>query len=178
MYLFSFQKRTYDIFSILSSEYLFPKVPAPFPHIQMVFPLHPLTAASNLHNYFTILYFPFHAYNILLFLYSYIMNHYSKHEMNQSIHYIIKQCNSHSVYYNVVLVNSHQIHDFKEKETTSSQFFETAIVKFPDFSLIFLILSNSLIFPHREFFFIIFPVFPVFQSPWPPCISRAMTSRK
>ena len=58
---------------------------------------------------------------------------------------------------------------FKEKETTSSQLFETAIVKFPNFSLIFLILSNSLIFPHRELFFIIFPVFPVFQSPWPPC---------
>ena len=69
-------------------------------------------------------------------------------------------------------VNSHQIQDFKGKETTISQLFLTAIVKFPDFSLIFLFLSNSLIFPFREFFFIIFPVFPVFQSPWPPCFSR------
>ena len=72
-----------------------------------------------------------------------------------------------------------------QKETTSSHI-RTAIkfeyfdltkirffLKFPDFSLIFSKISNSLIFPCREFFFTIFPVFPVFQSAWPPCAAYA-----
>ena len=116
--------------------------------------------------------FRFDAYNKLP--YGYRMNHYTKlGEKNQSIHHIIKQCYYHSIYYIVLLFCQKLIlikfKILKKKKNTSSQLSLTVIVKFPDFSLIFLFLSNSLIFPHREFFFIIFPVFPVFQSPWPPC---------
>ena len=92
------------------------------------------------------------------------MNHYSKHEMNQSIHHIIKQCNSHSVYYNVVLVNPHQIHDFKEKETTSSQLFETAIVKIPWYFPDFLKFIKFPDFSTQGIFFHHFPCFPCFPE--------------
>ena len=64
----------------------------------------------------------------------------------------------------------------KKNKPPFSQLFWTGIVKFPDFSLIFSFLSNSLNFPHRDFFFIIFPVFPVFQSPWPTWLGCGLTS--
>ena len=54
----------------------------------------------------------------------------------------------------------------------------TGFFKFPDFSLIFIKFSNSLIFPCREFFIIIFPVFPVFPSPWPPCADQLRGNRE
>ena len=55
-------------------------------------------------------------------------------------------------------------------KTTSGNFLFFPIhVKFPDKSLIFCKFWNSLIFPCREFISTIFPVFPVFQSLWPPC---------
>ena len=44
-------------------------------------------------------------------------------------------------------------------------------MKFPDFSLNYSKISHSLIFPCRDFFFTVFPVFPVCQSAWPPCFS-------
>jgi hypothetical protein len=49
-------------------------------------------------------------------------------------------------------------------------YFLVSLVKFPDCSLIFSFLTNSLLFPCREFIFIIFPVFPVFPDGWVPCL--------
>ena len=41
--------------------------------------------------------------------------------------------------------------------------------KFPDFSIIIQVFSNSMIFPCMELFLVIFQVFHNFQSLWEPC---------
>ena len=61
---------------------------------------------------------------------------------------------------------------FEYFDLTKIRFFEI-----PDFSLIFSKISNSLIFPCREFFFTIFPIFPVFQSARPPCLNNEKYTR-
>ena len=48
----------------------------------------------------------------------------------------------------------------------------TNFPKFHDFSRIFQLLSNSMIFPCMEFLFVIFQVFHDFQSLWEPCMSN------
>jgi len=63
-----------------------------------------------------------------------------------------------------------QFDKFHEEKVPVDTFLFFTIVKFPDNSLIFFKFWNSLIFPCREFVLDIFPVFPDFQTAWPPCI--------
>ena len=84
-------------------------------------------------------------------------------EMNQSIHHISNTViiSSNLLQY-IVLLFCQKLILIKFKISKTKMSLVVNFAKFPDF--FFLFLSNSLIFPRREF---IFRYFPVFKSLWP-----------
>ena len=131
----------------------------------MVVPLPPLTAATNHHkNYLSS--FLCLQYN---FISSWLYNEplcktwwndpiNTSHYQTLLLSLNLLQC--------VIILQKLILITFKilKKKKPSVVNFLTAFVKFPDLSLIFLFFSNSLIFPHREFFFHHFPYFPCFPE--------------